>query len=242
VSGAYDRAVLAYDVIHAARGKDYAGEAARVAELIRERRPDARTLLDAACGTGGHLRFLRDAFEVVEGMDLSSAMLARAADVVPGVPLHEGDLRTFDLGRRFDAVTCLFSAISYLVPADALRQGIANLARHLVDGGVLVVEPWIRPEDWLPLPLPRIDSGEGEGLAVTRMVRSWRDPDRTYLDMQYLIGSDDGIEHVTEHHETGLYGEEVYREAFDAAGCSFEVDPEGLIGRGLYMGVRSEPR
>ena len=60
----YDRAAAAYDVLHAARSKDYAGEAARVAALVRERRPEARTLLDAACGTGGHLPFLRDHFDV----------------------------------------------------------------------------------------------------------------------------------------------------------------------------------
>ena len=234
----YDRAAAAYDVLHAARAKDYPGEAARVAELVRERRPEARSLLDAACGTGGHLRFLGDHFDEVEGVDGSPAMLVRAGEKVPGVPLHEGDLRTFDLGRRFDAVTCLFSSIAYLVPGDELRRGIANLARHLVDGGVLVVEPWIKPDDWDPAPLPRIDSGEGEGLSVTRMTRVWREAERTYLDMQYLIGTDDGIEHVQEHHANALYDEDDYREAFEAAGCSVEFDPEGLIGRGLYLGVR----
>jgi SAM-dependent methyltransferase len=234
----YDRAAAAYDVLHAARGKDYGAEAARIAELVRQRRPEAASLLDTACGTGGHLRHLRSHFEVVEGVDDSPAMLSRAREKVPGVPLHQGDLRTFDLGRRFDAVTCLFSSIAYLVPVDELRRGIANLARHLVDGGVLLVEPWVRPEDWDPAPLPRIDSGQGEGLSVTRLTRSWRVGERTYLDMQYLIGTGDGIEHVTEDHEAGLYDADVYREAFSAAGCSVEVDPEGLIGRGLYLGVK----
>ena len=234
----YDRAAAAYDVLHAARQKDYAGEAARVAELVRERRPGAQSLLDTACGTGGHVRFLRDLFDHVEGVDGSPAMLARAAERAPGVPLHEGDLRTFDLGRRFDAVTCLFSSIAYLVPAEELRRGVANLARHLVDGGVLVVEPWVRPEDWDPGPLPRIDSGQGEGLSVTRMTRSWREAERSFLDMQYLIGTRDGVEHVREHHANALYDEGDYRQAFEAAGCSIEVDPEGLIGRGLYVGVK----
>ena len=234
----YDRAAAAYDVLHAARQKDYAGEAARIAELVRARHPGAQSLLDTACGTGGHLRFLRDHFDSVEGVDGSPAMLSRAREKVPGVVLHEGDLRTFDLGRRFDAVTCLFSSIAYLVPAVELERGIANLSRHLVDGGVLVVEPWIKPEDWDPGPWPRIDSGQGEGLSVTRMTRSWRVDDRTYLDMQYLIGTDDGIEHVTEDHETGLYDADVYRAAFTAAGCSVEVDPEGHNGRGLSVGVK----
>ena len=35
--------------------KDYAGEAARVRELVAARYAGARTLLDVACGTGRHL-------------------------------------------------------------------------------------------------------------------------------------------------------------------------------------------
>ncbi|MCI3949559.1 MAG: class SAM-dependent methyltransferase [Acidimicrobiales bacterium] len=233
----YDRTAEAYDVFFAARGKDYAAEAEHVADLIRECRPEARTLLDAACGTGVHLSHLRDHFDV-EGVDGSPAMLARARQRVPGAPLHEGDLRTFDLGRRFDAVTCLFSSIAYLVPAEELRRGVANLARHLVDGGVLVVEPWVFPDAWEPAPLPRVDSAEGEDLTVTRMTWVRTEGRRSLLDMHWLIGSPTGVEHVPEHHETFLYTDEEYREAFTAAGCSAELDPEGLIGRGLYVCVK----
>ena len=39
----YDQSVTAYELLHATRGKDYAREAAAVAERIRRRRPDART-------------------------------------------------------------------------------------------------------------------------------------------------------------------------------------------------------
>jgi dTDP-3-amino-3,6-dideoxy-alpha-D-glucopyranose N,N-dimethyltransferase len=51
----YEHSVRAYELLHAARGKDYVREAAAVAERIRRRRPDARTLLDVACGSGLHL-------------------------------------------------------------------------------------------------------------------------------------------------------------------------------------------
>ena len=45
-----------YDAIYQGIGKDYAAESAEITALIRARRPDAVTLLDVACGTGGHLR------------------------------------------------------------------------------------------------------------------------------------------------------------------------------------------
>ena len=63
-------------------------------------------------------------------------------------------MRSFDLGRRFDAVTCLFSSIGYLLTPEDLEQGIARMAAHVAPGGVLVVEPWFTPDAWRPGSLP----------------------------------------------------------------------------------------
>ncbi len=71
------------------------------------------------------------------------------------------------------------------------------------------------------------------------MTRSWREGVTTLLDMHWLVGSPEGVEHVEERHVTGLYTDTEYRGAFSDAGCTVEHDPEGLIGRGLYVGVRS---
>lgn len=125
--------------------KDYAREAARLHELVQERAPGARTLLDVACGTGKHLEQLRAWYEV-EGLDLDPELLAIARDRLPDVPLHEADMVDFDLGRRFDAVTCLFSSIGYVLTGKRLRSAAAAIARHVEPGGVLAVEPWITPE------------------------------------------------------------------------------------------------
>ena len=45
-----------YDAVYS--DKDYAGESQRLASIIRERVPMARTLLDVACGTGRHIEYL----------------------------------------------------------------------------------------------------------------------------------------------------------------------------------------
>jgi ubiquinone/menaquinone biosynthesis C-methylase UbiE len=102
----FSRSADLYDALYATF-KDYADEAARLRELIG---PDARTLLDVACGTGAHLELLREHYEVV-GLDLDPELLAIARGRLPGVELVEGDMTGFDLGRRFDAVACLFSSI-----------------------------------------------------------------------------------------------------------------------------------
>ena len=52
----YTKTAKHYDAVYS--DKDYAGESQRLASIIRERAPMARTLLDVACGTGRHLEYL----------------------------------------------------------------------------------------------------------------------------------------------------------------------------------------
>ena len=52
----------------------------------------------------------------------------------------------------------------------------------------------------------------------------------------YLVGSERGVERYEEMHEMGLFAVGEMQEAFAAAGLAVEYDPEGLIGRGLYIG------
>jgi trans-aconitate methyltransferase len=126
--------------------KDYAGEAEQIHEIVQRLVPGAASLLDVACGTGRHLEQLRRWYEV-EGLDLDPAMLRHARSRVPEVTLHEGDMRDFALGREFDAVTCLFSAIALVQTVEGLAQAVATMASHLRLGGVLIVEPWDSPEE-----------------------------------------------------------------------------------------------
>ncbi len=56
----------------------------------------------------------------------------------------------FDLKRQFDAVTCLFSSIGYVKTKSRLGKAIRNISRHLLPGGVLLIEPWFTPEQWHP--------------------------------------------------------------------------------------------
>ena len=136
-----------YDAIYSF--KDYAAEAELLHELVEERAPGARTLLDVACGTGKHLAELRAWYEV-EGVDVDPALLAIARDRLPGVPLNEGDMVDLDLGREFDVVTCLFSSIGYVATEERLALASAALACHVAPGGLLVIEPWILPSAWIP--------------------------------------------------------------------------------------------
>jgi ubiquinone/menaquinone biosynthesis C-methylase UbiE len=65
-----------YDAIY--HFKNYARESEQLQALIREAVPAARTILDVACGTGEHARFLKEHF-AVDGVDINENYL-RARD------------------------------------------------------------------------------------------------------------------------------------------------------------------
>lgn len=230
----YEHSATAYDVLHAAAGKDYAAEAGEVAARIRARRPGARSVLDVACGTGLHLAALASLGFDVEGVDLSPAMLAVAADRLTGVPLHQGDMRTFRLGRRFDAVVCLYSAIGYMLTLDDLGAAVSNLRDHLVAGGLLIVEPWFEPEDWVNGWVQGAGAGRGD-LAVARASRSWREGNHSLIEMNYVLATPDRTWSFTEVHRMALFTIGQQLEVYRAAGLAVDYDPHGLTGRGLIV-------
>jgi ubiquinone/menaquinone biosynthesis C-methylase UbiE len=227
-----------YDAIYSS--KDYAAEAAWMSRLLKEhQRSSGRDLLDVACGTAEHLVYLQQDYRV-EGLDLDEGMLEVARAKLPGVLFHLGDMRDFDLGRSFDAVVSLFSAIGYVRTVDRLAEALATMARHVRPGGVLAVEPWFSPAQWQPGGVHALLVDQPE-LKVARMNRS--EPavnGLSAIEFHYLIGDAAGVRHVTERHELGLFEEAEYRAAFEQAGLTPEVDPEGPSGRGLYFAVREE--
>ena len=116
-----------YDAIYAARGKDYAAEAAWLRAAIGVANPGAKRVLDVACGTGAHLRFLHRHFEVA-GEDADAAMIEIAKRALAG----RSAARRTDAGSRRrngrSIAECLFGSIGYVADEAELRTTIARFA------------------------------------------------------------------------------------------------------------------
>ena len=235
----YSRSARVYDLLCTSGIKDFDADVDAVHGLIAERNPDARTLLDVACGTGIHLAALRAWYEV-SGVDASPDMLAVArARLGDAASLTQGDMVSFDLGRPFDAVICLFSSIGYLPNDPELRRAFAQMATHLAPGGVLVVDGWIRPDAWTDGFRESPRQADDGTTTVVRVARSTRSGRITTVEMHHLVRTGDGIEHFVEVHETLLTPTADYAAAAEAAGLAVDVVPDFMPGRDRIVGVKA---
>lgn len=231
----YQKSAVYYDAIYSF--KDYAKESEVLHGLIQSnKRSTGNRLLEVACGTGAHLTQLQAHYQA-EALDLSEDMLVMARAKHPGVPLHQGDMRTFDLEQRFDVVVCLFSSIGYMQTMADLHAAVANMARHTQPGGVLLIEPWFTVDEFKPGTLHGGMMVNTPDLKICRMNVSEVRGRLSIMEMHHLVATPSAIEHFVERHEMGLFTHDGYLAAFAAAQMSVVYDSTGLDGRGLYIGT-----
>lgn len=234
----YERQAVYYDAIYEGQGKDYEKESDRIHEVVeKHKKALGNNLLDVGCGTGGHFPYLAEWYSV-EGLDLDGDMLKVAKKRFPDVTFHRGDMVNFQLEKEYDAITCLFSAIGYTRTPEGMKKAVINMSQHLTEGGVLVVEPWFTPDKW-KAGTPHATYVDKPDLKIARVNISEREGDLSIVNFHFLVASKGKVEHFTELHELGLFTEQEYHDAFKEAGLDTTHNPEGITGRGLYIGVRS---
>ncbi len=231
----YKESARYYDEIYSF--KDYRKESEKLHRLIRQyKESPGNSLLDVACGTGNHITFLKKHY-VVEGLDVNENMLSIAKEKHPDVTFHCGDMTRFNLRKKYDVITCLFSAVGHVQTVAKLGNSLRSFAKHARPGGVVIVEPWIIPSKWKGggvhanfvnkpnLKIARISIGRLRG----RTSINW---------MHHLIGTPKRVEYFVEELEMGLFTHREYLSAFQSAGLKTSYDHKGLIGRGLYIGTK----
>ena len=217
--------------------KDYQKEAEKIETLIQQHKKSAGNhLLDVACGTGNHIAYLKQQYNA-EAVDSSPEMLRIARKKHPEVVFHRGDMTSFKLNNRFDIITCLFSAIGHVKTKARMRKAVQNMASHLQPGGLMILEPWITPANFRK-GLIGSDFVDKPNLKIARINISKVQGPVSALEFHYLIGTPGKVQHVIDRVSLGLWTHEEHLEAFRDAGLEVSFDSEGLMGRGLYLGVR----
>jgi hypothetical protein len=141
-------------------------------------------------------------------------------------------------GRRFDVITCLFSSIGYLTTVEQLESACAAMAGHLTSRGVMLVEPWVLPEDWHDPGRNIVNQVEDGDRLLVRVIASHRDGVLSHLRIHYVVADRGEVSTGDEHHVLRLFSKDEYLDAASAAGLSPEWMEGGLTtGRGLVAAV-----
>lgn len=201
---------------------EYAHYCQHVRDLIRKyaERPTA-TLLDIGCGGGKNVLNLSRDFDVT-GLDLSPAMLAQAQELNPGCTFVQGDMRTFRLGRTFDAVL-MDDAISHMNCREDFVAAFRCAHAHLNPGGVLIATPDVTIETFQQNKTTITPAARG-GVEVV-FVENVYDPDATddqyETTILYLIRDHGRLRIETEHWTMGIFSLGTWRDVLRETG--FEV-------------------
>jgi SAM-dependent methyltransferase len=223
-----------YDELYV-KPEQYQREAARVSTLIETYKlSGGNTLLDLACGTGGHIPYWRDN-SIVTGLDLSPAMLDRAIHKFPDVEFHLGNMVDFVLEQSFDAIVCLYGSIGFVRTRENLNKTLLNFAEHLILGGVLCLTPWSTQEEFKPKIV--VDAVKQPHVRISRMENVKRKaPDLVEVDFHHLVGRDGIVTYHTQSMEIGLFSRQQYLDALSKANLELMEYYEGSdISMGLFV-------
>ena len=232
----YTRLAEYYD--HLYSFKDYESEVHKIRELVQQyNRSSGNTLLDVACGTGGHIEFLRKYFDIT-GVDLNKEMLQIAKKRFSDVEFVCSNITSIDLGKEFDVITCLFGSINYLLSDDELESTIHSFSKHTRPGGVVIIEPMFTKETVRPgsMGVSCVDLPDAK---LARVGTSTIEGDIVHLNFHFLLTTGEQVEHFVDPSPMKVLDKRSVESIMKDNGFMVDFITPGLSKEGLFIGVKS---
>lgn len=155
--------------------------------------------LELAIGTGRIAMPLRNTGVDLHGIDISEAMVAklRAKPGGEDIPVTMGDFADVAVAGEFDLVYLVFNTLFALTAQEAQLRCFANVADHLSDTGVFVVEAFV-PD---PARFKRLQNTEVTSVEVGRVLLSFSrtDPATQTIASQQVMITEEGTKMVPVH-------------------------------------------
>ncbi|MDA4124709.1 MAG: methyltransferase domain-containing protein [Thaumarchaeota archaeon] len=224
--------------------KDYNQEVEFLMEAFRKYGVHGKRILEVACGTGNHTKLLTKRGYEVTGVDLSADVLRIARRKVRrGATFLQGDMRNLSevVQGEYDAVVCLFSAISYNTNLAELRRTLEGFHAHLKRGGLAILDTHFTKEGFR-------DGYRGEDIfddgdvIGARLSTSKRFGDIGELTFSYLIK--DGQKTIVlrnDRHRLGLFApEDILRVMKEAGFAKLQVFKDWTLTKGGKKPIQSE--
>jgi SAM-dependent methyltransferase len=220
---------------------NYQKEAKELTKLIKTVHPKAKTILDVACGTGEHALYLGKRFQV-DGLDINRKFVVAAREKNPIGRFYCADMRKFSLRKKYDVITCLYAAIGFAKTISSLQRTIRCFEKHLNDNGVIIVNPWLTPNAWVKGKFDGkafMTSTESEKTNFCLMNRGIQKGRITLIEIHYLFGSKNGVRHITNKHDIGLFTVKEMKTAFKNADLKVTYEDNGITKKRFYIAKRN---
>ncbi|RYD39897.1 MAG: class I SAM-dependent methyltransferase, partial [Verrucomicrobiaceae bacterium] len=135
-----EKTAASYDQLAAHwAGADFnrANGIAQHVRAMRFARKDGGLAIDVGCGSSGRIiEFLIEHGFSVEGVDISTEMLALARERHPGVQFHQADVSVWEFPGKYDFISAWDSI--WHVPLDRHEAVLEKLCAALTPGGVMI--------------------------------------------------------------------------------------------------------
>lgn len=229
----FEKSYTLYDAIYCSL-KNYKSEAEKIKEIIFSYIPNAKSILDIACGTGEHHKYLKNKFNI-DGIDINKNFIEIAQRKNKDVSYYCHTMSDFNLNKRYDVILCLFTSIGYLLNYEQLKNTILNFSNHLNPNGLIIIEPWVVPEQWQSGSIS-VQTFDKESLKICRMAQCKTEGKISKIDFHFMVGTTEKIHYFSEKHELQHFSFGEMKNAFDECDVEISFDPVGLTNRGLYLG------
>lgn len=102
-----------------------------ILNIVESQQPQAKTWLDACCGTGNFIKqIIQRGFSCV-GVDRSFHQIQVARLNVPQAKFFVQDIRKLSLKQTFDVITCTYDSLNYLTSKKDLEKAFRRTSGHL---------------------------------------------------------------------------------------------------------------
>ena len=190
MSMVFDAYSAYYDLLY--QEKDYAGEAEYILGLLSKHGVTEGNILELGSGTGKHAeQFARKGFSV-HGVDLSPSMvseakLRRPVDLADRLNFEVGDVRSIQVGKKFDAVISLFHVVSYQTTNEDIEAMFATASKHLRQGSIFIFDFWYGPAVLNDRPAVRVKRMSNELINVLRIAEPVMRPNENIVEVNYTV-------------------------------------------------------
>jgi len=131
-----------YDLLR--EDKDYKKEIDFLEKIFKKySKFQIRNILDLGCGTGNHCNILTNRGYYTIGIDSSEGMIevAKSKNIL-NAEFFLGDMKNFELNKKFDSVISMYAAIGYLNKNKEIESLLQSVKKHLNFGGLFIFDCW----------------------------------------------------------------------------------------------------